>query len=126
MSNQQAINNSCKKFVTTFQSLLNWEKSFHSVIPDNEWIDIFNKFRMCTYEYIESTELFFSNMKTLISDPKASGKKKLVLTFDFPKKLKGIDKDVEDAYNTTISNTETNGKNSNTSGLIIEIIKRFL
>lgn len=121
--NRRAIEDACRKFLAAYSALLSWEQSFAKVIPELNWRPAFERFLLSTYEYLESAEAFFHDFQKLVADPNASGRKTLTLTFDFPKKLRGIEKDMKRALKASMPKQ---AKESNWDDLILRVLKSFI
>ena len=116
---REDIEASCEKLLRAIKSLYEWETSIASVIPHSAWAKVFDRLRTSSLHFVDSIELFFMNFQTLISDPKASGQKKLVFTFDVPKRLKGVNRAIRKAQRASLPKADW-------SSVAIHAVKIFL
>ncbi len=103
---KQDIEAACGKLVNALRSLYDWEVSICTVVPDSAWRPVFDKLQLSSLNFVEDTESFFTEMGDLLSNPNVKGRHTLTFTFEFPKKLVGIEKDIRRAEQASLPKSQ--------------------
>lgn len=120
---KEEIEAACKKLINALSSLYDWEVSIAMIVPDASWQEVFKKLQFSTLSFIEDTELFFNEFNEVLLSPDIKGKKTLTYEFKFPAQLKGIEKDVRDAREDSLPESQND---SNLDDVWVGLLKKFI
>ena len=111
-----------KKLEKSLNALYDWEVSLRSVIPNENWGEVFERFKNCTLSIIDDFEKATQDLNNLLLYPDLSGSFNVDLTIHFPPRLEKIEKLMKQACKDSL----VNEKKDSDSGFWLELFKLFV